>query len=483
MRSNCQLSKPFLTCITAKCKLCTELGADCLYREPGVKLDSGDRLILDRLAQIEGLIQNSLVPAASIVTSKFDSHSPALSNRSINEPMHSGASVTSSADSRLQTSSANISTMPKEHTTPALNLLQWPKIRDLVSRPYDSQVLLRLEMSRPSLKLPDFPRPDMTINSTTYVAAYFKLVHVWYACVNPYSWKNYFRIGAAAGFSHGPESCVVLLVLALGSAAKSGSITDQPPGRDPPGLDYFAAGWKLLPSLLIRNDLIAIQCQVLAAAYLFYLVRPLQAWNMLANASMKLQLLLSHPGHHQSAESELSKRLFWNIVLGESNLLAELDLPHLGIVVLEETVGLPGPFQDTGDEAAGEDSIWYFLAEIALRRLLNRVSTLIYADTKTTVPPLTSKLARIVTELEFQLEQFCEGLPGPMKFPRERASAATPAQICLRMRYLAGRTIIFRPYVLAVLADESVGADAVVQEKCRKCLDACVSQIDNIHTQ
>ena len=52
-KSRCDGTKP-------KCRLCTELGAQCVYREPGIKLDAGDKLILEHLDRIEGLIQASM---------------------------------------------------------------------------------------------------------------------------------------------------------------------------------------------------------------------------------------------------------------------------------------------------------------------------------------------------------------------------------------------------------------------------------------
>src|SRR3954463_12429363 len=53
-KSRCDGTKP-------KCKLCTELGAECVYREPGIKLDAGDKLILERLNRIESLLQMNMV--------------------------------------------------------------------------------------------------------------------------------------------------------------------------------------------------------------------------------------------------------------------------------------------------------------------------------------------------------------------------------------------------------------------------------------
>lgn len=50
----------------------------------------------------------------------------------------------------------------------------------------------------------------------------------------------------------------------------------------------------------------------------------------------------------------------------------------------------------------------------------------------------------------------------------------------LRLRYFACRTIIFRPYIQAVLADSSVAHEPGVSEACRKCLEACIRQVEYI---
>jgi len=299
--------------------LCTELNAECIYREPGIKLDAGDKLILEHLNRIEGLLQNNLANGLGLAT-----HSPAASNSTSDEllartngnmaalgmiPPVNGLGTWNNA-------SNNISTMPKAHTTPALHLLQWPMIRDLVSRPYDPQVLLQLEMAREPLVFGQSLGLDLS-NTGVYVQAFFERVNVWYACVNPYNWASYYRTALSTGFREGAESCIVLLVLALGHAGSAGSISQQPTDKDPPGFQYFAAAWALLPNLMTRNTMISAQCQILAAAYLFYLVRPLEAWNLLTSSSMKLQLLLGGPGRLAPHVKELSERVYWNTLLFE----------------------------------------------------------------------------------------------------------------------------------------------------------------------
>ncbi|KAJ5788105.1 hypothetical protein N7457_003095 [Penicillium paradoxum] len=480
----CRLRKTRCNGARPKCQLCSDLNAECVYREPGIKLDAGDKLILDHLARIESLLHSKLCLSA---TSPATSNDTNRAESDTGLPAHGRLSAVGLGSWVNPPISISISTMPKMHTTPALHLLQWPLIRDLVSGGYDPQQLLQLEMAREPLRLTPNSGFDLT-NASTYAQAFFNYGNVWYACVNPYTWNRYYQSALAQGFQEGPMSCLVLLVLALGSASHSGSISLVPPDREPPGLPYFAAAWSFLPSVMMRNTVIATQCMVMASAYLFYLVRPLEAWTLLSNVSMKLQLLFGSPNRIPSQWRELSVRVYWNALLFESDLLAELDLPHSGIVNFEELVDLPGGFEEEEDEEAGDEErrapmslpqcqIWYFLAEIALRRLLNRVSHIIYQ--KDTTHTLAS-LGPIVSELDFQLSQWYDSLPRPVQFPLTQAPLSNPAQTVLRLRYNACRTIIYRPYILAVFENEQAGADQGVKECCRRCLDATIRQLEHI---
>jgi hypothetical protein len=212
----------------------------------------------------------------------------------------------------------NFSSMPKVHWTPALNLLQWPKINKLVSRPYSPSHLLQLELNRTPLQLNTSLTLDLS-NTATYVQAFFERVNVWYACVNPYNWTSYYRTALSQGFRSGTESCIVLLVLALGCASTRGSISRIAHDEDPPGMSYFSAAWGLLPSLMTRTTMLSAQCMVLTSAYLFYIVRPLEAWTLLSSTSMKLQLLLSTqpPAMLPTMQRELAERVYWNALLFE----------------------------------------------------------------------------------------------------------------------------------------------------------------------
>ncbi|KAG5980158.1 hypothetical protein E4U55_004346 [Claviceps digitariae] len=486
-KSRCDSNKP-------KCKLCTELGAaDCVYREPGVKLDAGDKLILEHLNRIENILhknfdaadQTTGVQASQIFPSMSNNNAmsgdPALfpGSRHTNSAIHSGGSGTWTASVPVET---NISTMPRCHTNATMHLLLWPLVRDLVSRPYNPQVLLQLEMAREPLHILT-KTPDVNLsNAPSYIEAFFNRVNIWYACISPLMWPSQYRTALSNQFRQGPESCVVLLVLALGEASLRGSISEIAPLENPPGMQYFMAAWSLLAGMITTNNVLVAQCHLLAAAYLFYLVRPLEAWNLLSITSTKLQLLLMAPDRIPASQRELVVCIFWNVLLFESDLLAELDLPHSGVVQLEESIGLPGGCrgedqdQEQDQDQVGRDELWYFLAAIALRRLLNRVSHLIYSE-ESMVPPISLK--SVVTELDFQLTQWYESLPQPLQFPFS-GTLLDPVQTVLRLRFYACKTIIYRPFVLDVLKNEPAVLDPSIRECCRKCLEASARQLENV---
>lgn len=488
-KSRCDGARP-------KCKLCTDLNAKCVYREPSLKIDAGDKLILEELHRIKELLQDRLGPAATTTPPQRQTTlvaSPvAPSTEDVYGRQHHVNLVVNSqspaVDGPVTSNASNISTMPKTHSTPALHLLQWPVLQDLASRPCDPQVLMELEMARTSLDLSMLESFDQLRNDLPFFAqAFFAKVNTWYAFVNPNKWHTCLQVADASKLQDGAESCMVLLVGALGAAAQSGSISDIPEGQRAPGMDYFAAAYWLLQKLTLRNDVVSAQCHILAAAYLLYLVRPLEAWNLLCQASVKLQLLLAHPSTIRPEVKELSERVFWNTLLIESDLLAELDLPHTGIVQFEESMGMPKsfPFDATNtsqDGLRGVDDLWYFSAEINLRRLLNRVSHLIYADAyKSTSPAqLINSLEPTANRLDAQLEEWYDILPVAIKFSRTRPLARDQTQTVLRLRYFACRTIIFRPYVQAVLADESLASRPGVMDACGKCLEACIRQIEDV---
>ncbi|KAK9324949.1 hypothetical protein V1517DRAFT_305610 [Lipomyces orientalis] len=504
-KSKCDGAQP-------KCRLCNDLNADQF------RLDARDKLILDKLDNIESILQNSLEkdqlqtqiiqrldlqlqenlqpqphrlsggsagpsePSARYSASRIVESSPQISH---------GSSASGREQVSINSHREYVFSIPEHHSTPWLHLFQHPKIsRFLSSSPPSVLSPLALEKVRPPLQLNANVLLDLS-HVQPFVTSFFKNVNPFYALVSPFSWQSYYRIALSRGFRAGPESVIVLLVLALGEASLKESPSDWLPDEPIPGLKFFASAWPLVTNILISNSILDAEALMLTSAYLFYLVRPLEAWTILSATCMKVRAILATtpPETLPHDEKEQFERVFWNalcfersglVLTRDSDLLAELDLPHSGIDVHEDKVGLPSGFISMPEAAAlapGTDDLWYFLAEIALRRLLNRVHHMLYS--KTVKMPISS-YHPIVQELDFQLNQWYENLPAVLRFSFERRRLDNRFSTVLRLRYFACQSIIWRVYVEVTLQDEQLLQDPRIRMGASKCIEACLRQIEDI---
>ena len=475
-KSRCDGARP-------RCKLCIELRIDCVYREPGIKLTAGEKMIMEDLDKMKVFLQATLGGHHRGLNVNLDPLRPDDMMQGSRENTIPGAIA--GTDGVLSTPQAierrpmpipNSTFYPPQTlpTMSALGILRWPKMETLVVRPPDPQNLLQVEIAREPLHI-DPPLSLDLEDTSRLIHAFFERVNIWYACVNPHEWAGYYQKAQSVLFREGPESCVVLFVLALGSASFQGSISQLPKASEASGMQYFSAAWGLLSNLITSNSIISIQCSILAAAYLSYLVRPLEAWTLISNSSMKMQLLLRVPGAIPVQSMQLSERLYWNILFAESDVITQLDLPRSGITQFEESVALPTFFQAFQD-SPGRDELWYFHAAIDLCRLRTRISQEI--SLKESSSP--DALEPISHGLEIQLQDWYDNLPTNFRFHLNRDVLLHPAQIVLRSRYFAARTAIFRPYVLAVLEDENAFGVPFIRENCSKCLESCIRQIEDV---
>ena len=177
-------------------------------------------------------------------------------------------------------------------------------------------------------------------------------------------------------------------------------------------------------------------------------------------------------------DQESIKRVFWSCYIIESDLIAELsELPQSGVSSMESHVPLPGPLA-THDPETSEQSSLYFLACISIRRLLNRVHNLLHSQE----PGDLSKesLRNVVSELDNQLETWRDMLPEDLKFSIDNAPQQKERQGFLRQRFLACKTIIFRPYLDKVLREPQLLHGEETMEGVEKCISACCSAIINL---
>jgi hypothetical protein len=178
-------------------------------------------------------------------------------------------------------------------------------------------------------------------------------------------------------------------------------------------------------------------------------------------------------------------RLFWSCFLIECDRLAELELPRSGLQQLTDEISLPS--------CTNLDLIQStcYLAEISVRRLLNRVHNSLYpvkkhvltlsATTLMTPDDFSiddiSSMMTVCDELLAQLETWHSSIPETVRPELDKPSVGdepVDRRSILRIRYYATRHIIHRPFVLYISAHPgSKQISESMLQKAELCLRSC----------
>lgn len=324
---------------------------------------------------------------------------------------------------------------------------------------------------------------------TTAVAAFSEHVHTWYPIFSADFSETFSHSLTGTTASPDPvESCLTMLVIAIGSLT---AVRDTSAAlRERPDLPFYDAAVALLPAAIQGYCLPSLQCLVLFAVYQLCLLRPCQAHDYITMASFRAQnMLRSRTFPDGSDQDEGLRRAFWTILLVESELLVQLDLPQSGIWAYED-ISLPAtteawrfteadhpPHPSPARSDASFDPVMaYFLTEIAMRRMLQRCTTSVSkaTDGRLRYAPL------VATELELQLNEWYKCLPPPFRFHTSPAGpddvATLPAAQFLQTQYFACKASIYWPAVYEAM-DEDADEDASGEllRYCTKFFDAYVA--------
>jgi len=393
-------------------------------------------------------------------------------------------------------------TIPEHHSTSSNHLLSTSSVKEMIGY-YPSDYFFRLESKNelsPALiqagATSNFLETDLSADMTKrLVSSFFAKVHCHHPLLHPTEFAQRYAEAAATGYAPGPSSLLCLTVFALGSWALNQNLDDS---QTLSGMAYMQ---RALPELLstamwhFGSDTRILQALVYAAVYLAYLARPLHSWrviNMAATVTHFVLTRLENPKINGSSRERII-RCFWSCFMIECDRLAELEVPQSGLQRLADTMPLPS-FGDGFDDA----ETTYFLAEISIRRLLNRVHNSVYPRLQSanidTAEILSfeqlNKLRNVCQELHRQLDRWHSSIPGshsvdlhgmrPLQHPREQF---------LRMRFFASLHIIHRPFVLHTVGmqrqqirtevAEEIMIDDWILENCRVCLESCRSYLLN----
>ncbi|KAI5292511.1 hypothetical protein KEM52_006298 [Ascosphaera acerosa] len=258
-----------------------------------------------------------------------------------------------------------------------------------------------------------------------------------------------------------------------GSAAPADRPQTMPRNLDNiPGMAYYAVACDILASHEGRTDLPYAQACILAGLYAGQVAYPFTSHAWLSQASRACQMLVRTSKYESLPDSSLHKHLisfaFWTCQQLESDILAELDLPHSGLSRYESKVKFPDFLRvhniSGGPESPRGQILVLYLTQIVLRNVLNGTHTHLYkADDQTNGKPIP--LSKVTAMLHFKktlainLEEWRQSLPPLLRWndgdpPSEYINIAR-----MRAKYYGARYIIHRPLLHHALHSFTEGSE------------------------
>lgn len=313
------------------------------------------------------------------------------------------------------------------------------------------------------------------------------------------------------------ESCLVLLACALGAISHAFTPEDFDSDEQIHLLieksskhlaeAYFDAARKRLGLLL--PSLLTIQCFFFSGVYEMYCIRPLNAWFSFHQASVQFKVYLSAIPHldetpYMSAlNRRLEKRLYWSCMQSECELRVELRISASGLEQLDYPNAFPSPpagisaeirnpdYQSIGfaerslSEGQERDEVrsWmYYLAETSLRRVSNRVATVLYQNGEDYWMRNIGSLVEQAQECASQLDLWISHVPPQIHLDETVPTSTNELALHLHSRHGMCRTWIYRPFLYFMThasVSESVQLQAQIEPLAVKCLEYCMRVIFN----
>jgi hypothetical protein len=290
-------------------------------------------------------------------------------------------------------------------------------------------------------------------------------VHIKNPVLDPDDLKKKARWTSEHGFSWDATSCLVLITCALATISSSFMADPVTPdlvaGPSPlssvqetheysTAESYYIAAQKRIA--LLDNSIETTQCFFLSGVYEMYSLRPARAWTSFNRACITLQIYFKGQERHELQGSKgVVSRVFFSTLKSICELRMETNLPPSGLanVAYSDVFPTPpGPSDSAiasasasgsieaadGDvmmrmgprrgstfsaaQAAEPDieKIWsYYLSELAVRKIANRIMDCFYQDDETSWLRMSlDRMIRVADELELQISQWFENLPSSL---------------------------------------------------------------------
>lgn len=284
------------------------------------------------------------------------------------------------------------------------------------------------------------------------------------------------------GFGWDAESCLVLLVYALGSIASS---FDNPSSPDSDSLararSYFNASQRRIGAVLGTGAVLEAQCFFYSGVYLMSLLQPTHAWRHFIQAlacCQEFEFATKSLGTGQVTPSDVysgppaEERLYWTCWKSELEVRQNLLLPDFTTKDHKYPRLFPTPPMDNSQEEHRE---WYFyLAEISLRRLETRIRNEVRYIRKPNNDLAYVELSELVPSYEDQVNIWIQSLPEMMSLQSPEADDDV-LKFILRGHLMNYYEVIYWPFVEAII-NQRQGFEAA-KEYSAKGLQYCCERI------
>ncbi|KAL2700643.1 hypothetical protein AAEP93_007462 [Penicillium crustosum] len=393
-------------------------------------------------------------------------------------------------------------TIPFGHHTPTGSLLALDRVKNLVGD-YPQDFFKQIEKKRPfnSIQVTGIPQAFEQIDRSRLhpqvtkplITEFLHHVHPFFPIVEPQLLHMLFDTFSTYTKVNSIQTSLYLIILALGKVASNPQrIFDIEADKDLSGMEYFASAYNYLNNPLITSftaDHLLPLALFYGSMYLRYIGRPIQAWQMIRDASGSVQIMISELHDMNTHEERASLyRIAWGCFILECDDLAEFHFPPSGIELLVDRLPFPRIAEDS------RNGHLVFLAMCSIRKLLNRVHSALYAksdqenfhaspppqhtsDTPGATPQKNwiTSLKTISEELDRQLEDWFASLPNPIRPTLGNTiSANHPYDTYILARYYVTKHIICRPSL--VFAADTQGSTVLPEfifANCKKCVDSC----------
>ncbi|PVH85961.1 hypothetical protein DL98DRAFT_511047 [Cadophora sp. DSE1049] len=320
------------------------------------------------------------------------------------------------------------------------------------------------------------------------VESFLQLVHSKNPVFHTQQVREAARHVTECGFGWDASSCIVLLACALGAVARpyipsseisslSGSgrtSLDDTSDLLQTGNAFYQVARKRFG--LLDQSIMAGQCHMLSGIYLMYTLKPLEAWIAFHQAGSTYSLHLKRQAALQErnsgmdidvtdsqSERRLEQRLYWTVLKSECEIRVQLDLPQSNLCKLDYPFLFPSPpsngspvqspasIPSTSSQRlqhAEEQSWFYYLSEIALRRIENRVLNAFYTeDHQYWLQMDLSVMMSAAEDIEIQMETWYASLPTSIQFDNTVHQASDELRFVTQGRSLLIRGLLYRPFL------------------------------------